>query len=317
MDRNLALEFVRVTEAAAIASARLMGRGDERAADEAAVQAMRRWLNSISMAGEVVIGEGERDEAPMLYIGEKVGCGDQPKVDIALDPLEGTTITALGGANALSVIAVADQGNFLHAPDTYMDKIAVGPRAKGAIDIRKSVTENLKRVADKLGRRTDEITAIILDRPRHAELIKEARSTGARIKLIRDGDVSAAIATCREDTGIDILLGIGGAPEGVIAAAALRCVGGDMQGILKFRNAEELGRARKMGISDPDRAYTIDDLASGEVMFAATGVTTGDFLDGVRFYSGGAATHSVVMRSRSKTVRYITASHYFEFKPDY
>lgn len=317
MDRNLALEFVRVTEAAAIASARLMGRGDERAADEAAVQAMRRWLNSISMAGEVVIGEGERDEAPMLYIGEKVGCGDQPKVDIALDPLEGTTITALGGANALSVIAVADQGNFLHAPDTYMDKIAVGPRAKGAIDIRKSVTENLKRVADKLGRRTDEITAIILDRPRHAELIKEARSTGARIKLIRDGDVSAAIATCREDTGIDILLGIGGAPEGVIAAAALRCVGGDMQGILKFRNAEELGRARKMGISDPDRAYTIDDLASGEVMFAATGVTTGDFLDGVRFYSGGAATHSVVMRSRSKTVRYIRASHYFEFKPDY
>ncbi len=317
MDRNLALEFVRVTEAAAIASARLMGRGDERAADEAAVQAMRRWLNSISMAGEVVIGEGERDEAPMLYIGEKVGCGDQPKVDIALDPLEGTTITALGGANALSVIAVADQGNFLHAPDTYMDKIAVGPRARGAIDIRKSVTEKLKRVADKLGRRTDEITAIILDRPRHAELIKEARSTGARIKLIRDGDVSAAIATCRENTGIDILLGIGGAPEGVIAAAALRCVGGDMQGILKFRNAEELGRARKMGISDPDRAYAIDDLASGEVMFAATGVTTGDFLDGVRFYSGGAATHSVVMRSRSKTVRYIRASHYFEFKPDY
>jgi fructose-1,6-bisphosphatase II len=317
MDRNLALEFVRVTEAAAIASARLMGRGDERAADEAAVQAMRRWLNSISMAGEVVIGEGERDEAPMLYIGEKVGCGDHPKVDIALDPLEGTTITALGGANALSVIAVATQGNFLHAPDTYMDKIAVGPRAKGAIDIRKSVRENLQSVADKLGRRTDEVTAIILDRPRHIELIKEARSTGARIKLIRDGDVSAAIATCREDTGIDVLLGIGGAPEGVIAAAALRCVGGDMQGVLKFRNAEERERGRKMGISDADRAYSIEDLAAGDVMFAATGVTTGDFLDGVRFYSGGAATHSVVMRSRTKTVRYIKASHHFEFKPEF
>jgi fructose-1,6-bisphosphatase II len=317
MDRNLALEFVRVTEAAAVASARLMGRGDERAADEAAVQAMRRLLNSIRMSGEVVIGEGERDEAPMLYIGEKVGSGDLPKVDIALDPLEGTTITALGGANALSVIAVADQGNFLHAPDTYMDKIAVGPAARGAIDIRKSPTENLQRVAEQLGRRTDEITAIILDRPRHAELIKEARSTGARIKLIRDGDVSAAIATCREDTGIDILLGIGGAPEGVIAAAALRCVGGDMHGILKFRNAEEQERARKMGISDPDRAYTLDDLASGDVMFAATGVTTGDFLDGVRFYSDGAATHSVVMRSRTKTVRYIKATHHFEFKPGY
>jgi fructose-1,6-bisphosphatase II len=198
-----------------------------------------------------------------------------------------------------------------------MEKIAVGPGARGAIDIRKSPTENLQRVAEKLGRRTDEITAIILDRPRHTELIKEARSTGARIKLIRDGDVSAAIATCRGDTGIDILLGIGGAPEGIIAAAALRCVGGDMQGILKFRNSEEQERARKMGISDPDRAYTLDDLAAGDVMFAATGVTTGDFLDGVRFFSGGAATHSVVMRSRTKTVRYIQGTHHFEFKPDY
>lgn len=317
MDRNLALEFVRVTEAAALASAKLMGRGDEKAADQAAVDAMRRALNWIPMAGTVVIGEGERDEAPMLYIGEKVGSGESPKVDIALDPLEGTTITATGGPNALSVIAVAEEGKFLHAPDTYMDKIAVGPAAKGAIDIRKSPSENLHRVADKLGRRVDEVTAIILDRPRHADLIKEVRKTGARIKLIRDGDVSAAIATCREDTGIDILLGIGGAPEGVIAAAALRCVGGDMQGVLKFRNAEEQSRAQRMGIRDFDRSYTIAELAEGEVMFAATGVTSGDFLDGVRFFRGGASTHSVVMRSKTCTIRYIQATHHFETKPQY
>jgi len=317
MDRNLALEFVRVTEAAALASATLMGRGDEKAADQAAVDAMRRALNSIPMAGTVVIGEGERDEAPMLFIGEKVGSGDSPKVDIALDPLEGTTITATGGPNALSVIAVAEEGNFLHAPDTYMDKIAVGPAAKGAIDIRRSPTENLHAVAGRLGRRVDEITAIILDRPRHADLIKEVRRTGARIKLIRDGDVSAAIATCRDDTGIDILLGVGGAPEGVIAAAALRCVGGDMQGILKFRNAEEQSRARRMGVRDFDRAYAIDELAAGEVMFAATGVTSGDFLDGVRFFRGGASTHSVVMRSKTGTIRYIQATHHFETKPQY
>jgi fructose-1,6-bisphosphatase class II len=317
MDRNLALEIVRVTEAAALGSARCMGRGDEKAADQAAVDAMRRTLNSISMAGTVVIGEGERDEAPMLYIGERVGSGETPKVDIALDPLEGTTITATGGPNALSVIAVAKEGNFLHAPDTYMDKIAVGPRAYGCIDIRKSATENLHRVAEAHERRVDEITAIILDRPRHEALIKEVRKTGARIKLIRDGDVSAAIATCREDTGIDILLGIGGAPEGVIAAAALRCVGGDMQGILKFRNAEEQARAERMGIKDFNRAYKIEDLAAGQVMFAATGVTTGDFLDGVRFFRGGAHTHSVVMRSKTKTIRYIRAEHYFEFKPNY
>ncbi len=317
MDRNLALEFVRVTEAAALASAKLMGRGDEKAADQAAVDAMRRALNWIPMAGTVVIGEGERDEAPMLYIGEKVGSGESPKVDIALDPLEGTTITATGGPNALSVIAVAEEGKFLHAPDTYMDKIAVGPAAKGAIDIRKSPTENLHRVAEKLGRRVDEVTAIILDRPRHADLIKEVRKTGARIKLIRDGDVSAAIATCREDTGIDILLGIGGAPEGVIAAAALRCVGGDMQGVLKFRNAEEQSRAQRMGIRDFDRTYTIAELAEGEVMFAATGVTSGDFLDGVRFFRGGASTHSVVMRSKTCTIRYIQATHHFETKPQY
>lgn len=317
MDRNLALEFVRVTEAAALGSARLMGRGDEKAADQAAVDSMRRALNSIPMAGTVVIGEGERDEAPMLYIGERVGCGDNPKVDIALDPLEGTTITATGGPNALSVIAVAEEGNFLLVPDTYMDKIAVGPRAFGCVDIRKSPTENLHRLAEALGRRVDEITAIILDRPRHEALIKEVRKVGARIKLIRDGDVSAAIATCRENTGIDILLGIGGAPEGVIAAAALRCVGGDMQGILKFRNSEEQSRAERMGVKNFNKAYTIEELAADDVMFAATGVTTGDFLDGVRFFRGGAHTHSVVMRSKTQTVRYIRAEHHFEFKPNY
>ncbi len=317
MDRNLALEFVRVTEAAALASAKLMGRGDEVAADKAAVEAMRRALNSIPMSGTVVIGEGEREEAPMLYVGEKVGSGDSPKVDIALDPLEGITITATGGPNALSVIAVAEEGNFLHTPDTYMDKIAVGPGARGAIDICKSPTENLKAVAAKLGRRVDEVTAIILDRPRHAELIKEVRKAGARIKLIRDGDVSAAIATCREDTGIDILLGVGGASEGVIAAAALRCVGGDMQGILKFRNSGEQARAERMGVREPDKAYAIDELASGDVMFAATGVTSGDFLGGVRFFRGGASTHSVVMRSKTCTIRYIQATHRFETKPQY
>ncbi|MDP3938262.1 MAG: class II fructose-bisphosphatase [Deltaproteobacteria bacterium] len=317
MDRNLALEFIRVTEAAALASALLMGRGDEKAADQAAVDGMRRTLNSIHMAGTVVIGEGERDEAPMLYIGEKVGSGEEPKVDIALDPLEGTTITAIGGSNALSVIAVANEGQFLHAPDTYMDKIAVGPAAAGCIDIRKSASENIRAVAECIGRRPDEVTAVILDRPRHSELIKEVRATGARIKLIRDGDVSAAIATCREDTGIDILLGIGGAPEGVIAAAALRCVGGDMQGVLKFRNDEERERAKRMGVDDFNRAYTITDLAGGDVMFAATGVTSGDFLQGVRFFRGGAHTHSVVMRSKSGTVRYIEATHHFDSKPVY
>jgi fructose-1,6-bisphosphatase II len=238
-------------------------------------------------------------------------------VDIALDPLEGTAITATGGPNALSVIAVAEEGNFLNAPDTYMDKIAVGPGARGAIDIRKSPTENLHHVADKLGRKVEEITAIILDRPRHADLIKEVRKAGARIKLIQDGDVSAAVATCREDTGIDILLGLGGAPEGVIAAAALRCVGGDMQGILRFRSGEEQARARSRGIQDLNRAYRIEEMAAGEVMFAATGVTTGDFLEGVRFFRGGALTHSVVMRSKTCTIRYIHATHHFETKPSY
>jgi fructose-1,6-bisphosphatase II len=319
MDRNIGLEAVRLTEAAAIFSARLMGRGDEKAADQAAVDAMRKAFNEMAIRGEIVIGEGERDEAPMLYIGEKVGRGDatDPEVDIALDPLEGTTITATGGPNALSVIAMADKGNLLNAPDTYMDKIAVGPGAKGAIDLTKSPSQNLRAIADRKGVYVDDLTVIILNRPRHEKLIAEVRSTGARIKLIGDGDVSAAIATCFPETGVDVLMGIGGAPEGVIAAAALRCCGGDMQGRLAFRNDKEIERAGKMGIKDVKKVFELEEMAKGNVIFAATGVTNGDFLKGVRFFKGGAATHSVVMRSKSRTVRYIEATHSFEHKPSY
>lgn len=319
MDRNLAIEVVRVTEAAALASARLMGRGDEKAADQAAVDAMRKALNSIRMSGTVVIGEGERDEAPMLYIGEKVGCGDgnSSEIDIALDPLEGTTLTATGAPNALAVIAIAQKGNFLHAPDTYMEKIAVGPGAKGVIDLNKTPTENLRNIANSKKVNIEDLAVIILNRPRHKELIDEVRKSGARIKLIPDGDVSAAIATAKEGSGVDVLMGIGGAPEGVIAAAALRCVGGDMQGRLKPRNDEEIARAKKMGIKDINKIYRIDELAKGDVMFAATGVTDGDFLRGVRFFGGGAETHSIVMRSKTMTIRYITATHHFEHKPNY
>lgn len=319
MDKNLAIEVVRVTEAAALASARLMGRGDEKAADQAAVDAMRKAFNSIKICGTVVIGEGERDEAPMLYIGEKVGCGDNNSsaIDIALDPLEGTTLTATGGPNALSVIAIAQKGNFLHAPDTYMEKIAVGPRAKGAIDLKKTPTENLRNIADAQKVNIEDLTVIILNRDRHKDLIEEVRRAGARIKLIPDGDVSAAIATAKEESGVDVLMGIGGAPEGVIAAAALRCVGGDMQGRLKPRNDDEITRAKKMGIKDINKIYHIEELAKGDVMFAATGVTDGDFLRGVRFFGGGAETHSVVMRSKTRTIRYVTATHYFKHKQSY
>jgi len=317
MDRNLALEVARVTEAAALSCARLMGRGDEKAADQAAVDAMRRAFNGVSIDGTVVIGEGERDEAPMLYIGEKVGSGEGPEVDIALDPLEGTTICANGAPNALSVIAIAERGQFLHAPDTYMDKIAVGPAGKGVVDLDKSPTENLKALAKAKGVRVEDLTAIILYRPRHEALIKEVRQTGARIRLISDGDVSAAIATTKPETGIDILLGIGGAPEGVLAAAALRCVGGDMQGRLKPRNPEEIERAQAMGIKDIKKKFSIEELARGEVMFAATGVTDGDYLEGIHFFAGGATSQSVVMRSKSRTIRVINATHYFDFKPQY
>jgi fructose-1,6-bisphosphatase class II len=317
MDRNFALEFVRVTEAAALASARWMGLGDEKAADHAAVESMRAALNSIQFDGRVVIGEGERDEAPMLFIGEKVGKGGGPRLDLALDPLEGTTICARGGNNALSVIAIAEEGKFLHAPDTYMQKIAVGKEAKGAIDLRATPTENLRSVARAKKCEVADLTVVILDRPRHADLIAEVRRAGARIWLIGDGDVSAAIATCRPDSGVDLMMGIGGAPEGVIAAAALRCMGGDFQGQLAFRNDEERSRARAMGITDLSKVYLIDELAYGKVMFVGTGVTQGTFLQGVRFFSGGATTHSIVMRSETGTIRTVSAEHHFDRKPRY
>ncbi len=316
MDRNLALEAVRVTEAAALNCARLTGRGDEKAADQAAVDAMRRAFNALPIDGTIVIGEGERDEAPMLYIGEKVGAGG-PKVDIALDPLEGTTICATGAPNALAVIAMADHGNFLHSPDTYMDKVAVGAIGKGVIDLDKTPTQNLRALAEAKRCNVEDLTVIILYRPRHEALIKEVREAGARIRLITDGDVSAAIATTKPETGIDLLLGIGGAPEGVLAAAALRCVGGDMQGRLKPRNEHEIERAKKMGIMNINKKFSIEELAAGDVMFAATGVTDGDYLQGVHFVSGGATTQSVVMRSKSRTIRVINATHYFEHKPNY
>lgn len=317
MDRNYALEFVRVTEAAALASARLMGRGDEKAADHAAVEAMRSMLNSISFDGHVVIGEGERDEAPMLFIGERVGKGGGEPLDLALDPLEGTTICAKGLNNSISVIAIAEQGKFLHAPDTYMEKIAVGPAAKGAIDLKLSPTENLRRIAAAKRCAIEELTVVILDRERHADLIAEVRAAGARIWLIGDGDVSAAIATCKRDSGVDVLMGTGGAPEGVIAAAALRCMGGDIQGRLVFRKDSERERATKMGVRDFNKIYKIEEMAQGNVMFCATGVTQGTFLDGVRFFPGGAYTHSVVMRSETGTVRHIQADHHFDTKPKY
>ena len=314
MDRNLALEVVRVTEAAALSAATLMGRGDEKAADQAAVDAMRRALNGLAIEGTVVIGEGERDEAPMLFIGEKVGSGG-PKVDIALDPLEGTTITAKGGHNALAVVAMAAEGGFLNAPDVYMDKIAVGVGLpEGVVDLDQKPEQNLHELAKARKVEVSDIVACILDRPRHAELIARVRAAGARIMLISDGDVSGVIATSRPDSGVDIYLGSGGAPEGVLAAAALRCIGGQMQGRLLFRNDDERARARKWGVTDLNRKYGMLDMAKGDVMFAATGVTDGPMLRGVRRSRAGATTHSMVMRSKTGTVRIIEAHHNFERK---
>ena len=315
MDRNLALEVVRVTEAAALAASKLMGRGDEKAADQAAVDAMRTALNSLSIDGTVVIGEGERDEAPMLFIGEKVGTGQGPRIDIALDPLEGTTITAKGSPNALAVIAMADHGNFLNAPDVYMDKIAVGGGLpEGVVDLDASPAENLKNLAKAKKVEISDLVACILDRPRHSELIVKVREAGARIMLISDGDVAGVIATSEAESGVDIYIGSGGAPEGVLAAAGLRCIGGQMQGRLLFRNDDERGRAKRLGITDLNRKYEMLDLAKGDVMFAATGVTTGSMLRGVRRFHGGAETHSLVMRSKTGTVRYITGKHNFNRK---
>jgi fructose-1,6-bisphosphatase class II len=318
MDRNLALEVVRVTEAAAMAAARDMGRGERDHADHLAVEAMRKTFDRIDIRGTVVIGEGERDQAPMLYIGEHVGGGWQhsdersPKVDIAVDPLEGTNLCATGAPDALAVIAMAEEGQFLNAPDTYMEKIAVGPESKGVIDLRESWTWNLQRIAKAKKMEVTDMTAIILERDRHQELIGEVRQAGARIKLIGDGDVAGAIMTVKEDSGIDVLFGTGGAPEGVISAAALRCVGGDMQARLRWRSEEERERARGMGIEDGDKIYQIEELAAGHVLFAATGVTKGYFLDGVNFVGGGCSTQSMVMRSQSGTVRVINSTHRFK-----
>jgi fructose-1,6-bisphosphatase II len=316
MDRNLGLEMVRVTEAAALACARWVGKGDKEGADQAAVKAMRSVFSGVEFDGTVVIGEGERDEAPMLYIGEKVGTGRAQAVDIALDPLECTNSVAYGRPNALTVVAIGPKGKFLHAPDTYMEKIAVGEQAREAIDLTKTPTENLKNISDALNLPLENMTVVILDRERHEPLIDEVRKAGCRIQLISDGDVSAAIATALPGTGVDVLIGTGGAPEGVLAAAALRCVGGAMLGRLRPRSEQETERALRMGVSDINHIYTAEDLAGGDdIMFAATGVTNGDLLRGVKYKTGGAVTHSIVMRSQSKSVRFIETHLSFDNVP--
>lgn len=308
--RQLVMEIVRVAEAAAISASTLTGRGDEKAADQAAVDAMRSALNAVDIQGEVVIGEGERDEAPMLYIGEKVGTGKGPEVDIALDPLEGTTITAKGSSNALATIALANKGHFLNAPDVYMDKIAVGGGLPpGVVDIDKEPAENIKSLAKAKGIAAGEITACVLDRPRHADIIASIRDAGARIQLISDGDIAGVMATSQPETGIDIYIGQGGAPEGVLAAAALRCIGGQMEGRLHFRNDDERGRAARLGLTDLDMKYDLEGLASGDVIFVATGVTDGSMLQGVHREPGGITTETIAMRASNGTVRWIKTWH--------
>ena len=318
MERNLALEAVRVTEAAALAASRLIGCGDEKAADQAAVNAMRDALNGLAIDGTVVIGEGERDAAPMLFIGEKVGLGTGPRIDIALDPLEGTTLTATGGPNALCVLAMAESGQFLNAPDTYMNKIAVGGGLPdGVVDLDATPADNLNALARAKGCAVSDLVVCIMDRPRHADLIAQTRAAGARIVLIGDGDVAGALATADPQSVIDLYMGTGGAPEGVLAAAALRCRGGQFQGRLVFRNADEIARARRWGITDLARKYGIHDLAGGDVMFVATGVTDGQLLRGVRLDAGCATTESIVMRSRTGTLRVVEAQHNFAVKTWY
>lgn len=318
MDRSLSLELVRVTEAAALASARWMGRGLKNEADDAATTAMRTVFDTVPMRGTVVIGEGEMDEAPMLYIGEKLGTGQGPVVDVAVDPLEGTDIVANGSWNALSVIAIADGGNLLHAPDMYMKKIAVGPEAVGTIDINAPVSENLRQVAKAKNKDVEDVLAVVLDRPRHRELIQEIREAGARIKLIPDGDVAAAINTAFDTTGVDILFGIGGAPEGVIAAVALKCLGGEIQGQLVPSNNAEIERCKQMGITDIKKIFYMDDFCPGDdAIFAATGVTDGELLKGVQFKGDIATTQSVVMRAKSGTIRLIDGKHSLKKKPNF
>ncbi len=317
MERELALEIVRVTEAAAIRSAHWMGRGRKAEADEAATTAMREMFDTISMDGTVVIGEGEMDEAPMLYIGERLGLGAPPILDIAVDPLEGTNIVASGLWNALSVVAVAPVGSLLHAPDMYMEKLAVGPKAKGKVDLLASAADNVRAVAAAAHKDLVDVVVAVLDRPRHEALVEELRSVGARIKLIPDGDVAAAVNTAFEDTGVDILLGSGGAPEGVLAAAALKCLGGEFQARLLIENDQQLKRCMGMGLVDPYRVLTMDDLISGDdVIFAASGVTDGELLRGVRYLGNSRAkTHSVVMRSKTGTIRFIETTHNLSRKP--
>jgi fructose-1,6-bisphosphatase II len=316
MESLIAIEMVRVTEAAAIEAARHMGRGDNKAADQAAVQAMRKTFDDVDLAGTIVIGEGERDEAPMLFIGESVGRSmpGQPEIDIAVDPLEGTNLVAHGNANAITVIAASEKGGLFNAPDTYLDKLCVGPDVAGKVDIRLTPTENLNRIASVLGRRVSDLTVVILDRPRHEGLINDVRAAGARIKLISDGDLSAAISCAVRGTGVHAVMGMGGAPEGVLTAAALRCLGGEIQARLRWRSDEERDRAVRMGV-DPsmERVYTTKDLAPGEnIVFSATGVTDGDLLGGVRFFGGGARTHSLVMGYKTKEVRFIDTVHMFD-----
>jgi len=309
MDRTLSLEFARVVEAAALRSGRLLGRGQKDAADGLAVDAMRQAFDSVRISGTVVIGEGEIDEAPMLYIGEHVGAGG-PKVDIAVDPIEGTNLIAKGQNGAIAVMAIAEKGGLLHAPDMYMEKLCVGPRGAGAIDITKSLTENIKNVAAKMNRNVDEITLVMLDRERHHGLMKEARDLGARIMLISDGDVNPAMECCIEGSGVHMVVGTGGAPEGVLAAAALKCVGGDMQARLKPETEEEIRRCHEMGITDVNQVLTLDDLVrTDDVIFAATAITRGNLLNAIQYFPGGARTHTIVMRSKTGTVRFLDTVH--------
>ena len=309
MDRTLSLEFARVVEAAALRSGRLLGRGQKDEADGLAVDAMRQAFDSVRISGTVVIGEGEIDEAPMLYIGEHVGAGG-PEVDIAVDPIEGTNLIAKGQNGAIAVMAIAEKGGLLHAPDMYMEKICVGPRGAGAIDITKSLTENIQNVAAKMGRKVDEINLVMLDRERHYGLMKEARDLGARIMLISDGDVNPAMECCIEGSGVHMVVGTGGAPEGVLAAAALKCVGGDMQARLKPETEEEIRRCHEMGITDVNQVLTLDDLVrTDDVIFAATAITRGNLLNAIQYFPGGARTHTIVMRSKTGTVRFLDTVH--------
>ncbi|WP_303721002.1 class II fructose-bisphosphatase [Malonomonas rubra] len=319
MDRNLALELARVTEAAALDSGRWVGKGNKVAADAAATEAMRRTLDEMDINGIVVIGEGEMDEAPMLYIGEELGAGieDSTKVDIAVDPLEGTTICSKGVNGAIATIAMAPRGGFLHAPDMYMDKLVTGPDGIGACDMQKSPGENVKALAKAKGCQPQDLMVVLLDRPRHDKAIAEIRKAGARIQLISDGDVAPAVASAIEGSGVDMMMGIGGAPEGVLTAAAIKCLGGFMQGRLVFMSEEERTRSRDMGITDFDKIYTAEEMAKGDVFFAATGVTNGDLVRGVRYFAGGAKTHTVVMRSKTRTVRFLETIHYFDHKPGF